>query len=91
MTRRRTKARVRVARAMLNRPSGRHYGYNLMTAAHVLSGTLYPILDQMLADGWVTDDWDVDERTNKPRRYYTLTDHGRRQLDDIVAEAETID
>ena len=88
MARRKTEALVRVALAMLREPFGRHYGYGLMDAAHVLSGTLYPILDRMLDDDWVTAQWDLDESTGKPRRIYELTDRGRQELGAVVAHAK---
>ena len=44
-------------------------------------GSLYPALQRMLNEGWVTAEWKITE--NKRRaRYYTLTDAGRRQLEE---------
>lgn len=76
---------------MMSDPFGRHYGYGLMRQAQVLSGTLYPRLDQMLQDGWVTDAWELPDEaaTGKPRRYYTLTDLGRRELGALAEEAHS--
>jgi PadR family transcriptional regulator PadR len=82
---------MRIAVAMMNEPFGRHYGYGLSTTAHVASGVMYPILDRMLADGWVTDYWETpDEITAKrPRRYYVLTNKGRTELGSIERQAVT--
>ena len=45
----------------------------------VEEGTLYPALQRMLVNGWVTAEWRITE--NKRRaRYYTLTGEGRKQL-----------
>ena len=73
---------MRVAVAMMSDSFGRHYGYGLTQTSGVRSGVLYPILDRMLEDRWVTAEWEVpgEESAKKPRRYYTLTDRGRREL-----------
>lgn len=71
---------------MLQDPYGEHYGYTLSRKAHVLSGTLYPILDRMLAEGWATDRWeDPGQNTGRPaRRYYRLTNKGRHHLGQLL-------
>jgi len=72
-------------------PMGRHWGYELSKAAGVRSGVMYPILQRLLHDGWVTDGWeDPAEITRRrpPRRYYVLTDSGRRGLGAVVADAQ---
>jgi PadR family transcriptional regulator PadR len=75
---------------MMADPFGRHYGYSLSRAAHVASGVMYPILDRMLEDGWVTDEWETAEagRNARSRRYYTLTNAGRAELGGITAIAQ---
>src|SRR5438045_2920422 len=90
MKRRTTDALVRVATTVMNDPDGRYYGYELSKASHVRSGALYPMLDRFLADGWVIDEWELpgEETAKKPRRYYSLTDEGRRHLGGIAAEAK---
>ena len=89
MERRVTVQLMRVAVVLMADPHGRFYGYPLSKAAKVRSGILYPMLDRMLADGWLTDEWELPgERANtKPRRYYTLTDLGRRELGAVEARA----
>ena len=47
------------------------------------------MLDRMRSDGWVTADWDIDEETGRPRRYYELTDIGRRELGAVAARAKS--
>ena len=44
-------------------------------------GTLYPILHQLEADGYLTSDQRVHE--GRRRRYYTVTDAGRELLGEI--------
>ena len=42
-------------------------------------GSLYPALQRLLQEGWVTGEWGVSE--NKQRaKYYRLTPTGRRKL-----------
>lgn len=71
-------------------PYGRHYGYPLLERAKVRSGTLYPMLDQMVVDGWLEADWELPHEitARKPRRYYTLTNQGRRELGALCEQAE---
>lgn len=87
---RRTHAVVQVALALTEDPLGRHWGYDLMKRAGVRSGVLYPVLQRMLNDGWLSDGWEdpseVDGR-RPARRYYQLTDKGRRELGCVVDDA----
>src|SRR5687768_17219913 len=81
--RRRTGALVQVAIALMEEPDDRHWGYELSKRSGVRSGVLYPMLTRMLNDGWLTDGWEdpatiTDKRP--PRRYYELTETGKREL-----------
>jgi PadR family transcriptional regulator, regulatory protein PadR len=42
-------------------------------------GTIYPLLSRLRREGWVSTKW-VESDAGPPRRYYTLTDSGRRAL-----------
>ncbi len=42
-------------------------------------GSLYPALQRLLQEGWITADWKTSPN-NRRARYYNLTDAGRRQL-----------
>ena len=44
-------------------------------------GSLYPALQRMQNEGWVTAEWKITEN-NRRARYYTLTRAGRRQLEE---------
>ena len=44
-------------------------------------GSLYPALQRMQNEGWVTAEWQKTEN-NRRARYYTLTEVGRRQLEE---------
>lgn len=93
MMRRVTVQLMQVAVAIMSAPDARFYGYPLSKAAKVRSGILYPMLDRMVTDGWLVDEWELpgENGNRKPRRYYTLTDLGRRELSGVVARAEADD
>ncbi|MBR2490950.1 MAG: helix-turn-helix transcriptional regulator [Ruminiclostridium sp.] len=72
--------------------SGDKYGYQMVEELRrrsdqtfeLKSGTLYPLLHSLEQKGYI-EAWEEDVGTARPRRYYHLTDGGRRQL----AEKET--
>jgi PadR family transcriptional regulator PadR len=87
---RRTHALIQVALALMEDPTGRHWGYDLSRRAGVRSGVLYPILHRVLDEGWLEDGWeDPTQLSGKrpPRRYYELTDEGRIALGALLHEA----
>src|SRR5438876_12234238 len=49
--------------------------------------SLYPALQRLLLNGWVTAEWGASEN-NRRARYYTLTPAGRKQL---IAERADFD
>jgi PadR family transcriptional regulator PadR len=63
---------------------GYKFGFDIMSATELPSGTVYPALRRLEAQGFVASDWEDDQRArdaNRPRRrYYTLTRSGRVQL-----------
>ena len=70
---------------------GRLWGYALSKRSGVRSGVLYPQLDRMLREGWVEDHWEAPSEIAEkrpPRRYYTLTDDGRRELGGVIRRAQ---
>jgi DNA-binding PadR family transcriptional regulator len=60
---------------------GRHHGFDIMDATGLPSGTVYPILRRLDAEGCVRSRWEKDGEARKeqrpPRRYYELTAGGR--------------
>ena len=62
------------------------YGYEMIKKIKVESenvfefqeGTLYPILHKLEENGLITSYW--DEASGKKRKYYSITDEGRKQL-----------
>jgi PadR family transcriptional regulator, regulatory protein PadR len=66
---------------------GPQHGHGIATAIRQASGeqltieggSLYPALQRLLHDGWITASWGVSSN-NRRARFYTLTASGRRQL-----------
>ena len=46
-------------------------------------GTLYPLLSKMRREGTVDYEWQESE-AGPPRKYYTLTDKGKAQLNELT-------
>src|SRR6201996_4515635 len=53
----------------------------------VEEGSLYPALQRLLLQGWVSAEWKMTE-TNRRARFYKLTAAGRKQLGIEVSEFE---
>lgn len=71
----------RVLRVLIADPAAPHYGYDLMKAARLPSGTLYPMLARLQQQGLVDAEWEPrqDETGGRPpRKYYRLTGEGIR-------------
>ena len=52
-------------------------------------GSLYPALQRLERQGWITADWGVSE-TNRRARFYRLTSAGRRRLEKERADWERL-
>ena len=66
---------------MITDPTAPHYGYDLMKAAKLPSGTLYPMLARLQQEGLVDSEWEAqrqDAGGRPPRKYYRLTAEGLR-------------
>jgi len=67
----------RVFRVFLDDPAAPRYGYDLMKAASLPSGTLYPMLARLEAQALVVSAWETPQHDGeRPRRYYRLTGEG---------------
>jgi PadR family transcriptional regulator PadR len=76
-----TRPLERVLRVFLADTSARHYGYDLMKAAGLPSGTLYPMLARLEGEGLVSSQWESrpgEAGGRPPRKYYRLTGEGAR-------------
>ena len=71
--------------AILSR--GEDYGYSIIQKVKEVSGgslewtdgMLYPVLQRMEMDDLITSQWSLSGE-NRPRRYYTITERGRKEL-----------
>ena len=52
-------------------------------------GSLYPALHRLELDGLLAAQYGEAGRNGKPRKYYAITDLGRRRLDEKRAEFQT--
>jgi PadR family transcriptional regulator, regulatory protein PadR len=69
----------RVLRAFLTDSAAPRYGYDLMKAAKLASGTLYPLLSRLEDEHLLTSEWETPtEDGQRPRKYYKLTGEGIR-------------
>jgi PadR family transcriptional regulator, regulatory protein PadR len=59
---------------------GHHHGFDIMDATALPSGTVYPILRRLEAEGVVKSKWEREEVARReqrpPRRYYELSPAG---------------
>jgi transcriptional regulator len=77
--------------------SGPLHGYAIAQRIHQLSGavleadegSLYPALQRMLMEGWVTAEWGQSE-TKRQVRFYSITPEGRKQLRQEIADYERV-
>lgn len=82
---------LKVLNAFLEDPELERYGYELMKATGLKSGTLYPILLRLEDAGWIESDWAATEEsdTGRPRRrYYQITSSGQKEAVDAFREYE---
>ena len=75
--------------AVLGQLKAEHYGYTLRKAlaeagVEIDEGALYPMLRRLESQGLLTSEWREEERRNK--RFYRLSEEGRRVLDRLVEE-----
>ena len=72
-------ATARLVRVFLVSPTTPRYGFELMTAAELLSAELYPLLAQLERAHWIEGHWEPTDPfagRKHPRRYYRLSANG---------------
>lgn len=68
---------------------GRMYGLEMLRRLDevanlaVPEGTIYPLLNRLKAQGLVSSEW-VEAAAGHPRKYYSLTDVGRRRVREMA-------
>jgi len=70
--------------------SGYVYGFDIMDATGLPSGTVYPALNKLEQSGFVKSRWEdarIARREKRPpRRSYEITGAGREALAEVVAQ-----
>lgn len=75
--------------AVLSQLHEEQYGYSLMKrledqGMQIDQGTLYPLLRRLEDQDLLQSDWRVD--TSRPRRYYVLSETGKKVLEEMHTE-----
>jgi PadR family transcriptional regulator len=67
---------------------GYEYGFDVIDATGLPSGTVYPALSRLERDGYLRSDWEDESAAHAdkrpPRRYYRITAPGVRALEAAV-------
>ena len=81
-------------RVLVSIGNGARYGFDIMDATGLPSGTVYPALGRLERDGFVRSKWEahaVAQREKRPpRRYYEITASGSRALAESAEHYRTI-
>jgi PadR family transcriptional regulator PadR len=81
-----TKTLVTLLKALLDDPTREWYGLELIDATGMSSGTLYPLLHRLTAEGWLERTRDIASDTGGTgRRLYRLTGIGAQAAAATVA------
>jgi DNA-binding PadR family transcriptional regulator len=74
---------------------GFHYGFDIMDATGLPSGTVYPILRRLDREGLLKSSWERQSAAQReqrpPRRNYEITAAGEAMLADAVERFRTLD
>jgi len=82
-----------VLAVLLTDPATERYGLEIAQQSGLPTGTLHPILARLEAHGWASSRWeevDAAEVGRPRRRYYRLTDEGRREAARRLAAARPL-
>jgi PadR family transcriptional regulator, regulatory protein PadR len=72
----------------LAEPRAKYWGFEIMKATGLASGTVYPLLARLEGMRWLTSGWDNEQEISGPRRrYYRLTGEGVTSARTALAEA----
>jgi|SRR5664280_159722 PadR family transcriptional regulator PadR len=79
--------------AVLSQLGREQYGYSLISSLkkaglEIDQGTLYPLLRRLESQGLLTSSWRIE--TDRPRRYYVISDEGRMLLPRLKEEWNSI-
>ena len=75
--------------------AGYHFGFDVMDATGLPSGTVYPILRRLDREGLLESTWEkqstAQQEQRPPRRYYAITSAGDRMLAGALARFPTLE
>jgi PadR family transcriptional regulator PadR len=73
---------------------GHRYGFDVLEQTGLTSGTVYPALDRLERLGMAQSRWEdaqvAHEEKRPPRRYFEITDAGKRALIDALARYKAL-
>lgn len=77
---------------------GETYGYEIIQKVGVLSegsiqwtdGMLYPVLHKLEKKGHIQAEWRHAPGTGRKRKYYQITDKGKKQMQQVQAQWNTV-
>lgn len=69
------------------------YGFDLIEKLkdvdlNLKEGTLYPMLSRMTADNVLQAVWETENNKGHPRKFYSLTREGKKNLEEMISEYE---
>lgn len=78
---------------VLSQLAQNQYGYSLLQTLEekhvpIEAGTLYPLLRRLESQGLLISEWDTTE--NRPRKYYRLSESGKKTFYDLLEEWKMI-
>jgi PadR family transcriptional regulator, regulatory protein PadR len=79
----------RVLQAFLDAPTEETHGFAIAKATGLKAGTLYPVLQRLYDEGWLSARWEeIDEHAEgrRRRRYYRLTPDGEMHARAAVSQ-----
>jgi DNA-binding PadR family transcriptional regulator len=87
MPQRITRQLVALLEVLVSEPGREWYGLELIDTARLSSGTLYPLLHRLVADGWLERTREVPSDVGGTgRRLYTVTGLGARSAAAVLQE-----
>jgi len=86
-----TQPTLKIARFLAELKTSSTWGLQICAETRLGSGSVYSVLDRFESYGWVESFWEEDNnRRGARRRLYKVTSVGKKSLQQLVAEKETI-
>jgi PadR family transcriptional regulator, regulatory protein PadR len=80
---------LKLLRMFLDDPMADYWGFEIMKATGLASGTIYPLLARLESMRWLESGWDDETVSGPRRRYYRLTSEGAASARVALAEASS--